>query len=95
MHSTRATNAILLVAVGFLGVIASHVAGTPLFGLAGFVAFVLAATIAVGALLGAIREGFNTPHEPHKNAPAEPVKRAPAEPAKRKRRPDPVTSDLY
>ena len=95
MHSTRATNALLLVAIGFLGAIASHIADAPLFGLAGFVAFVLAAVIAVEAFLGAIREGFNTPHEPPKSAPAEPVKRTPAEPAKRKRRPDPVTSDLY
>ena len=75
MNSTTATNAILLVAVGFLGVIASHVAATPLFGLVGFAAFVLAIAAGAGALLGAVREGFNTPHEPRKNAPAEPVKR--------------------
>lgn len=75
MNSTTATNAILLVGVGFLGVIAANLTGTPLFGLAGFAAFVLAAAIGAGALLGAIREGFNTPHEPPRSAPTEPVKR--------------------
>ena len=75
MNSTTATNAILLVCVGFLGTIASHVAHTPLFGFVGFAAFVLAIAAGVGALLGAVREGFNTPREPSKKAPAEPVKR--------------------
>lgn len=75
MNSTTTTNAILLVAVGFLGVIASHVADAPLFGLVGFAAFVLAIAAGAGALLGAVREGFNTPREPSKKAPAEPVKR--------------------
>lgn len=75
MNSTTTTNAILLVGVGFLGVITANLTGAPLFGLAGFAAFVLAAAIGVGALIGAIREGFNAPHEPPRNAPAEPVKR--------------------
>ena len=66
MNSTATTNAILLVGVGFLGVIASHVAATPLFGIVGVAAFVLAIAIGVGALLGAVREGFNTPREPSK-----------------------------
>ena len=66
MNSTTATNAILLVAVGFLGVIASHVAHAPLFGLVGFAAFVRAIAAGVGVLLGAFREGFNTPREPSK-----------------------------
>ena len=66
MNSTAATNAILLVGVGFLGVIASHVAHAPLFGLVGFAAFVLAIATGVGAFLGAFREGFNTPREPVK-----------------------------
>lgn len=38
-------------------------------------AFLLAISIGVGALVDAVREGFNTPHEPPKNAPTEPVKR--------------------
>ena len=75
MNSTAATNAILLVGAGFLGVIASSLTGTLLFGLAGYVAFLLAISIGVGALVDAVREGFNTPHEPPKNAPTEPVKR--------------------
>ena len=66
MNSTATTNAILLVGVGFLGVIASHVAATPLFGIVGVAAFVLAIAIGVGALLGVVREGFNTPREPSK-----------------------------
>ena len=64
MNSSTATNAILLVGVGFLGVIASNLTGAPIFGLAGMVAFVLAAATGIGALVGAIREGFNAPHEP-------------------------------
>lgn len=64
--TTTTTNAILLVGVGFLGVIASHVAHAPLFGLVGFAAFVLAIATGVGVLLGAFREGFNTPREPSK-----------------------------
>ena len=72
MNSTTTTNAILLVGVGFLGVIASNLTSTPLFGLAGYVAFLLAISIGVGALIGAIREGFDAPHEPR---PAKRVKR--------------------
>lgn len=64
MNSSTATNAILLVGVGLLGFIASSTTGAPIFGLAGVVAFVLAAATGIGALVGAIREGFNTPHEP-------------------------------
>lgn len=66
MNSTATTNAILLVGVGFLGVIASHVAATPLFGIVGFAAFVRAIATGGGVLLGAFREGFNTPREPSK-----------------------------
>ena len=75
MNSTTTTNAILLVGVGFLGVITANLTGAPLFGLAGSAAFVLAAAIGAGALLGAIREGFNTPRETPRSAPAEPAKR--------------------
>ena len=72
MTSNTATNAILLVGVGLLGVIASNLTGAPIFGLAGMVAFVLAAATGIGALVGAIHEGFNAPHEPR---PAKRVKR--------------------
>lgn len=64
MNSSATTNAILLVGVGFLGFIASSTTGTPIFGLAGVVAFVLAAATGIGALAGAVREGFNAHHEP-------------------------------
>lgn len=64
MNNSPATNAILLVGVGFLGVIASNLTGTPLFGLAGYVAFLLAISIGVGALIDAVRAGANAPHEP-------------------------------
>lgn len=84
MNSNTATNAILLVGVGFLGVIASNLTGAPIFGLAGMVAFVLAAATGIGALVGAAREGFNAPHEPP------PVKRV-----KRKSAADPYANVPY
>lgn len=64
MNSTTTTNAILLVGVGFLGVIASNIAAAPLFGLVGYAAFVLAIAVGIGAFVGAVREGMNTAHEP-------------------------------
>ncbi len=87
MHTTTATNAILLVAVGFLGVIAANLTGTRSALAAGFAAFVLAIVAGVGALFGAIREGFNAPRETPRSAPADP--------AKRKRTADPYANVPY
>ena len=84
MNSNTATNAILLVGVGFLGVIASNLTGTPLFGLAGYVAFILAISIGVGALIDAVRAGAAAPHEP-------PAKK----PVKRKSAADPYANVPY
>ena len=72
MNSNTATNAILLVGVGFLGVIASNLTGAPIFGLAGMVAFVLAAAIAAGSLIRAFMDGLA------EREPAPTVRRAPA-----------------
>ena len=77
MTSNTATNAILLVGVGFLGVIASNLTGAPIFGLAGFIAFVLAAATAVGSLIRAFMDGLA------EREPAPTVRRAPG-PAKRR-----------
>ena len=71
MTSNTATNAILLVGVGFLGVIASNLTGAPIFGLAGFIAFVFAAAIAVGSLIRAFMDGLA------EREPAPAVRRAP------------------
>lgn len=72
MTSNTATNAILLVGVGFLGVIASNLTGAPIFGLAGMVAFVFAAATAVGSLIRAFMDGLA------EREPAPTVRRAPA-----------------
>ena len=72
MTSNTATNAILLVGVGFLGVIASNLTGAPIFGLAGFIAFVFAAATAVGSLIRAFMDGLA------EREPAPTARRAPA-----------------
>lgn len=86
MDSTTTTNAILLVIAGFLGFIAGHVSGMPLFGLGGLVAFLFAAAIGVGSFIHALKDGMDSrePARPRRAVdPFASVPAAPNVPAKR------------
>lgn len=85
--NTHLQTALHLVGLGFLGVIASNVSGGIIFGLAGYIAFLFAAAVGVGAFIRAVREGCeslgDTPRaktavDPYANVPTDvnPVRRA-------------------
>ncbi len=55
--------AVLLLISGYLGVMTAHIAGSPIFGIMGFVGFVFAITTLIGEAISQFRQGFNEPRQ--------------------------------